>query len=451
MEVAREASSSLLKFFDQNRTFFLWILLIISTYIKLLYLFQGTHYTHYLVSEMGMYWDQAVTSFYRGDFDPGQWSTLPSLGHLVLAWIFQVIYLFDMYVYKLEIVLVLNVLLSTLTVWFVYLIALRLYPSGAFALLVAFVYAFFFPLIYFNALILDLHPSLFALMLSSVMILYHRRGDYLLIFVSGMVLAFAVAIHPSFTATFLPSLLYLLFRDRLSSKSLAEAGLYMLGFLLVLLWLVAHTNAVSAGKVKNISSLGGVSYYAASCRKHTVHFQSRESNGSITIMGTNPEWGDVTFHVPFYQERFFYHKARACLRQHPITISEHWLKFRHLYSPNLFPIMPDTPLAKKYMVFFSKIAMWMTAALLFFPFLFRNRRISKGALLLLSGILISQVGVLYFFAIDPRDLYGFFFVIVIGSLLLPFTIIRHFKDLWWKVLLYSFLLVGIGFWYYHSK
>ncbi len=437
-------------FLDENRSFLLGIILILSAYIKFIYVFHDTAYENYLVSDMGAYWDAAVHSYYRGDFDPDQWSIWPPFGHMVLAWIFKILYLFGLYPHKLEIVLSINIFLSTLTVWFVYRIALHLFPSGAFALLTATIYAFFFPLIYFNAFILSENPSLFVYLLAVVMLLDYKPGGFLHLFVTGIVLAFAIAIRPGFGVAGLPFFLYILLRDGFSKRSLLGALIFSSGYFLFLLLVVANNNAISAGKLKGLSANGGLNYYFTACHKHTVRSVSDEGTYVITAAATDawPELGSVTFHVPFYRQEVFYDKAAECLREKPFTFAERFRKFRLLYFDAFFPIMFDAKFAREGIPLFSKIALGMTAILLFLPFLFYDRRASRSTLLLLIGLALSQLIVLYFFNIEQRYLYGFFFVIALLSLLIPFVLVQNFKRFGWVLLLYA-LVLGGGAYRYH--
>ncbi len=432
-------------FFDLNGSFFLWIILVISTYIKFFYVFHDTHYANYLVSEMGTYWNTAVQSFYRGDFDVSQWNTRSPFAHMVLAWMFKIIYLLGLYTYKLKIILGINIFLSTLSVWFVYLIARYLYPSGAFALLAAFVYAFFFPLIYFNAFILSCNPSVFLLMLSIVMVLYRHDDRYLYLFVIGLTLASAVAIEPKLLLTAVPLFLYILFRNKFSRHNIARAAMFALGYFLLLFLVAAENNTISVGKVKGLSARNGFDYYMASCRKHLVRSQTEEGAyfTEAAQEASRPKPANETFSVSDHNQEFFYKKATECLKQHPFTLQERFSKFRLLYFDTMFPVMLDAKYAKEWLPIFSRIVLWMTSILLLLPFLFMDRRIPKSALFLLVGTVLSQLIFLYFFNIEQRDLYGFFFVITLLSLLTLFSLIQNIKRIWLRLLPYITILGGV--------
>ena len=435
----------LIDFWNENHSFFIGIIMVLSAYLKFVYVFHYTAYENYLVSDMKAYWNAAVHSFYRGDFAPAQWSIWPPFGHMVLAWIFKILYLFDLYPHKLEIVLGINILLSTWTVWFVYRIALHLFPSGTFALVTAGLYAFFFPLIYFNAFILSENPSLFVYLLAVVLLLDCKQGDFLRLFVIGIVLAFAIAIRPGFGVAGLPFFLYILLRDGFSRRSFLGALVFSSGYFLLLLLVVANNNAISSGKLKSLSANGGLNYYFTACRKHTVRSVSNEGSYVITAAATYawPELGSVTFNVPFYRQKIFYDKAAECLREKPFTFVERFRQFRLLYFDAFFPIMFDAKYAREGIPLFSRIALGMTAMLLFLPFLFYDRRVSRSTLLLLIGLALSQLIVLYFFNVEQRYLYGFFFVIALLSLLIPFVLVQNFKRFGWALLLYVFV-IGVG-------
>ena len=73
------------------------------------------------------------------------------------------------------------------------------------------------------------------------------------------------------------------------------------------------------------------------------------------------------------------------------------------------------------------------------PFLFAVDGVSKSVVLLLIGVAFSQIVVLFFFNIEQRYLYGFFFTILLLSILILYTMLTHFKQARWWLALYVFL------------
>ncbi|RLA59355.1 MAG: hypothetical protein DRQ78_10705, partial [Epsilonproteobacteria bacterium] len=114
-----------------------------SFIIKLIYVFYFSEYSQYLYSDMGGYWNRALASYAGDNTSIGQWSIWPPFPHMTLAWFFKVLYVLGLENHKLEATMFMNVLLSTMTVIFVYLIARKLDDSKNYALIVVVIYAFF--------------------------------------------------------------------------------------------------------------------------------------------------------------------------------------------------------------------------------------------------------------------------------------------------------------------
>lgn len=423
------SKKKIIHFIDHHSTTLLMALLLITTVIKYIYLFYLTEFNTYLFSDMGAYWERAIYSFEHDDRAINQWVIWPPFGHIVLGWYFHLLSFLGLYAYKLEIVLGTNILLSTLSVLCIYLIAFKLYPSKLYALMAAAFYALFFPLIYLNTFILSENPSLFLLLFSLMILLYAKHS--VSFFLSGLVLAFAIGMRPSFGIIGLPFFLYIVTKDGLSWKNFKHGILFSVAYALLLLLVAMNNHHNSSGKVKTFSANGGVNFYFAQCQKYRVDTYHDGYHYRITPPSTSgkPELGTVVFYKPFYEQSFFYKKGMECMEKSSDTWIDRLQRFKLLYFNSMFPMIQSCFFAKEGIPFFSKVALDMTFLLLFLPLLFYNKRIAKPIVYLLLGIMFSQLIVLYFFNIEQRYLYGFFFVILLLSLLILHDLASHFHKL----------------------
>jgi len=404
--------------------YILTALLVISFLVKLGYVYFYTDYTHYLFSDMGEYWKRALYSFNHGDKVDGQWAIWPPFAHITLAWFFKLTHVLGVFEQKLELAIAMNVLLSTLSVLWIYLIALKLYPSRAYALTASTIYAFFFPLIYFNAFILSEHLSLFMLLLSIVIVLY-AHTHWLNYFITGAILSFAIGMRPSFGVIGLPFFIYILFqKKRLKNARFGYALLFSLGYLFFLLFIIINNYSNSDGKV-GLSANGGLNFYLSACQKQGIVTRYGSSSWYVFPPSSSgkPELGVTYESEPFYHQAHYYQLGKSCIAsKNAPSLQEKFSRYHYLFNDSMFPALTSAKFFKEGMPLFSNIALYMTFILLLFPLLFFDRLISKSTVLFLGMIAFVQLFVLFFFNIEQRYLYGFFFIIDLLSTLILFSI-----------------------------
>jgi hypothetical protein len=424
-------------FFDEHSRFFLGLLLLTSAYIKAGYLFYLTDYTTYLLPDLAVDWDRAVTSFYRGDYAPDQWNRLAPFGHIVLAWVFKIFYFFDLYVHKLEGVLALNVLLSTLDVLMVYLIARKLLDSGAYALLAAAVYGFAFPSMVLNAFVVREHPAVFGLLLSLTLLLYRRETLLHLAFAGG-ILGLTAAIAPIVGSAALPIGIYLLSASKPWRKRLSDAAAFFLGLGTVLTIVVVHLYAASAGKLSTLSPAAAPSFYLTMCQTRSVTAVTDEGNLTLRqAVETSPAvQSHVETTVPFVQQGYYYRQGLDCLIRYPRAIVHSFRNLIDTLRPTLPPDVRRARYATQGLALSWPIREGLLVLMLLIPLLYSDRAVSRSGVTLLAGIVIAQIIGRIAYGAQPHAYVVMGFVPVLLGVLVVWVIVRNIKRLWWRALLY---------------
>ncbi len=423
---------TLKSFFDKNSLFWLGIILVVSTYLKFAYVFYFTDFHNYLYGEMEQIWKMATESFYRGDIEIQQWLLWPPIAHIALSWIFKILYLLELYQYKLEVVLGINIILSAIEVILIYLISLKLLNSKIYGLIVALFYAFFFPLIYLNSFILILNPALFLYMLSITIFLYSGH-EALKLFLSGSVLALSVSFEPSWILSIVPFAGYVLFDNGKIRDHIIPTIILIAGFVFVIFMVIVQNNAISTGRLKTLSTNEGLEYMLRSCNAATVVSNTKDGNVSYTPISTTgtPEMGIIETNKPFYEQLFFYKKGEACQRQNALSISEKLGRYNMLWNGTMYPLPQTANFAKNLLPIFDKLLVWLSLLLLFVPILYTDKRLSGPVLSLFVTLMTAQLILLGSLCIDRRDMYGLAWEIMVLALAVPFAFVHTISRLWW--------------------
>jgi hypothetical protein len=440
---------------EKHIFYLLSMLLVSSFFLKIIYVFNFTAYAEYVVTDMAGYWNRALHSLEQGDNLTSQWNVWPPLAHITLAWFFKVLSFLGLFEDKLALAMICNVLMSTLSTLWVYLMALKLYPSKLYALLSSSIYAFFFPLVYLNAFILSEHLSLFILLLSIVLLLYAQNRIWIY-FLSGVLLAFAIGIRPSFGMIGLVFFVFIFFSEgKFQWYKIKQAIVFTFGYMLVLGMVVMHNNRISHGELMSLSSNGGMNFYMTACQYHKLLTYDHGVEWYVSPPSTmgKPELGIKYENVPLHHQKFYYKKGYECLEDNPISFIKRLKRFENLFTDTMFPSFNSAKYFDELFPFFSKITWYMALLLLLFPLLIYDKKIKNEVVLLFLGTIFAQLIVLFFFNIEQRYLYGFFFAIELLSLLIVFRFIyfignhRFVHNAW----VFMIIVIGVYIINYYTK
>ena len=383
------------------------LLLLASAALKLYYVFGLTAYPSYLFSDFGAYWTRALERAAGPQFDYAQWAYWPPVPHILLAWYLNTVRQLGLDPWQLEAALVANVAASTACVALVYGIARETLGRRALALAVAALYAFTFPLVYFNAFVMSEHGAALFMLAALWLIVRHRQLPWALL-AAGAALGLAAALRPALGLFGLPCFLYLALAERLPARAaLLRGALFSLGFFMVVAAAVGETSRISRGAVVGLAANGGQNFYFTQCRVSTVTSNYYGGVYSFTAVSHSerPEYGHVYVDVPMYDQAFFYRLGWRCLREEP-----HPLSVAAQRAGDLFfgPLLPTVRNAAGFPALFSPFRWLLLACVLLAPLALAGRPalgVDPPKVRLLAGILAAAAVTFALFGAEHRYLY----------------------------------------------
>jgi len=398
------------------------VLLAASAAAKLAYVFFLTRYRDYLYSDFLGYWDRAHRRMAGGDFDPGQWAFSQPVPHILLSWYLRLVDLLGLKAWELEATLVANVAASTACVALLYGIALRVLGSRPWALAVATLYAFTYPLVYFNAFVMSEHPAVFF-MLAALWLALRAPLNPRLLALAGALLGLAAAARPPFGVLGLPLALYLGFSGGAWSRAaIVRAAVFSTGFFVIVLGAAVEMHHISQGRQFGLSASGAQNFYFAQCRPAVMTFTHMGKSywfGAPSFVN-RPEYGTVHLDLPAQQQDYLRVLAWHCLKEEP----DHWGAFLQRAGDLFFgPLLPSMGSAAGFQQLLPPFRWFLLGCMLLAPLAFAARRehgVSTDALALIGGMLGISLLTLAVFSVEHRYLYPlvpFAYVLAAAALL----------------------------------
>src|SRR4030042_6663372 len=346
------------KTIDKHQYLFVAIIIILALVIRFIYVFQFTSYKDYLHSDMGAYWGMAIERANGNDVNINQWIIWPPFYHITLSVFIRLIDIFGLQPLRLEITIGFHILLSTLSLFFLYGITKKIAKGNAVpALIVIAAYSFCYPVIYLNAFILSENLAI-PLLIFSVWCIFNvseKQGekteelgarrpprirlfsipliDFLWLFLSSLSLAITTAARPAFG---LLGLLFVFFltgvkvfrivsifkrRDvrRAVFAGIIRAAFFSLIFFSFLTLVIMENMRISEGKLTGLSTGGGFNFYLAQTKKHWLETNFDGYKYILVPPGTvdQPERGKYITAVPFYDQAYYYQLGWQYLKGHP--------------------------------------------------------------------------------------------------------------------------------------
>ncbi len=428
----------------------LLLILSASTIIKIIYVFFLTEYHLYLVSDMGGYWDRAL-QLYNGDVTSiNQWAIWPALYHYFLAGIFRVIDLFNFTNYRLEIVLLINIALSTFSAYVIFLIVKKITNKNSIGLIATTLYAFTFPLIYLNAFVLSENLTT-PLTIFAIWFLI-KSDKYRDIIISSLLLALTVGIRPVNGLFGLIFFLYILFRNKNLKENLLKGITFSILFFVVIGIVVLNNYNISGGRVTGLSANGGLNFFFAMAKPFGI--KTRFDNyyyvivPPINVDSPTQEYFETT--VPIYNQSYFFGLGLKAIEDNPKVLLENIVKMDSLFFGPLLPSAP-TAFAFDQLINIAKLFNYIVFIISGFIIFIKKDLLSKKNKLLLVLLPLLTFVTLYIFNLEQRYLYSFLFIIYISASIVIYSVIKNYRKYQNDLLIYIFIILAILFIYFILK
>lgn len=400
-------------------------LIVIATFItRIIYVFLFTEYQHYLVSDMGAYWQRAHERFNGKIFSINQWTGQATFFHFYLAFVFKVLEFFNLFKQRLEIILLLNITYTSFSIVFFYLIAKQILSSYKLSLLVSLLFAFSFHSIYFNTFILSESVAI-PLLIFSTYLLFISRENKILLTLCGISLGIAVGIKPAISLISIAFSLYIVFSLKPAQKSLYSACIFLLSFLLIIFLILSENYHISKGRLKSLSNHSAVTFFIGQCKIANFVSESKEYTIKLgrlkyLLFPELPKLESYHTDIPIHNKKHFYKMGLECIRNDPSTLIDDLLELRFAFWGPPFP---------------------------HYPYLLGYNSIRKLSCLLLAIMTVS-LGLIYFMRKDKKIFTNKVAILLSIPMLMAITNFifvsggRHFSPAHFAIYLLSFLVLS---------
>lgn len=403
------------------------IILLVSFITRIIYVYYFTDYKNYLFTDMGGYWERAIDRYNGKVFDMSQWTSWATFFHFYLAEVFKLLAFLHLFDKKLEIILFLNVVYSTISIYFVYLISLEILKKKFQCLLLTFLYAFTYFFFYLNALIMAENLSIPLLIISFYLVLSKSQNKKA-IFLAGSLLAIATALRPAHGLIGLPLFLYILFSRRYTRGSLISAIVFASAFFLIIYLVVQENIRISKGELKSLAGYSGVVFFHNQCK--VLHIKSFHKGHILEIVPplflAYPELAKMEFSTthPFHHQEYFYKLGFECMKKNPNIFFDNLISLKALFWGCFFPHVSGARWLNFFYTLWSYLVIFMTSLLGFLYFLLRDKKVEPPKILLLISIPVCILITSFLYGSEQRYLLPAYFAIY----LLFFIIVSNIRN-----------------------
>lgn len=430
----------------QGKTY-LSLILLVTFICRIVYVFYLSDYKELLFSDMGGYWERAKVRFDGDIFTVQQWGSWATFFHFYLALIFKILYFFKLDEYRLEAVLLMNILYSTISVLCFYLIAEHILKNRLQSLIATLFYSFSYPLIYFNAFLLTENLSI-PLIVLSVFLLFKYNERIFLLFVLGLSMGLAVAFKPVIGLLCIPFLIYIVLVNKFSFVSLYRGMIFSFGVFLVVFLVLVENNYISKGELKSLAANGGVAFFFGQCKSSEVY---SIHNGFHTIIAPpqfagNPNHMKLMTDRPIYDQLYFYKLGLDCIKRDPWILVQDFQHLKGIFYNTLFPSVPSSKWFTTLIHVSNYMVIIMTLPLGLLYFLLRKQIVDIKKILLLLSIPFLLLLTMYFYGVEQRYffqsyfvIYLLFFVVLFNLKLIKKEVVNYIRILVLAYLAYLFL------------
>lgn len=381
------------------------------------YVFWLTPYQEFIFSDMKNYWTQAMKRLAGNEFDDSQFVAWPPMFHIVLAEIFRILKNIGLENWiRIETPLVLNVLIFSASVYAVHRVAARWFDQAWLVLLVSALYAFGFPALYFNAFLLgeNIGGPLLVIAISILL----RRNTWTWVVASAVLFGLATIIRPSLGPYGLAFVAFLLARDGLTRRFIAQAAVFTAVFFALVTLASAEVSRISGGRVNALSANGGLDFFIANSDYHRVDLSYDGWHFFVVVPAQSwkPENGVFYTNVPFYKQDYYFSLGWQAVQRNPMRLLYNVGELRNLFFADMLPSRYDAPGFRFWRPVWDwfKFLMFVPLGLFFWArrdvLAGHNGRERHATFVMLSSILGVTFVVSFIFTGEPRYTYTIIFV-----------------------------------------
>lgn len=394
-----------------------WFLCLLSFVVTVVYVFCFTEYwTYNDDSDAGGYWFRAIARFEGEHFSVDQWVIWPPLYHIILSWLFYPIKFFGLWEYNLSVIIFLQILLGSVSIYFLYQLLVRIFHNKKLSFDVTLFYVFTYPVVYLYAFVFSENIALPLFIIALSLVFCHTdQKKYL--FIAGLLFGISIGVRPAFVLFVLPVNFYI-FAYRHKGWAWGNAVAFGIAFTLIFSAVSLENYRISNGAVKGLGANGGLNFFLGQCKVSEVN--SRFDNWYYIIgpPGYEEYYGKRVFNTthPMYDQDYFYDLGKKCLKERDGVIWENIDKIKFLFVGQLFPIVPSAFGVLFFIPIFTVI-ITVTAILSFFiwPVLWVRKydRSRQKILWVFWSFMFLTFVMAFFFHTERRYIYSLIFVIYV--------------------------------------
>ncbi|MGD0589785.1 MAG: glycosyltransferase family 39 protein [Bacteroidota bacterium] len=432
--------------------FWFFVAILLSTALKYIFVFYHTDYQNYLNSDMGGYWERALER-YNGEVRTiNQWVIWPPLYHIIMDEVFKVLAFFGLLDYKLEFIIGLNIILSSLSAIYLYFITLRLTKKHTIAFCAAIFYTCSYYSFYFNAFILSENLAVPVLIAAIYYLFLNKNWTYV---ISGVLLAIATGVRPGYGLIGLPFALYALlsnsnsfnkdWKHSIFFSGLWKATLVTISFFSIIFFIIVENNYISEGRLKGLASSSGLNYYFSFTKSYEVRC---EFDGYVYMIYppgsvTSPENGKLLTTTPIYEGKYFIDLANHFIKEHPAILIQKLADIKELYFGTLFPSTSSALWFDILINPFRWLFFVLSLIVVFSCFTHPFSRVDKNKYLILLSVILCSLIVCYFFSTEHRYIYAYIFAVYVIAIETIFEVVPNFKKYRKKLIIFISVLLGL--------
>jgi len=311
--------------------------------LKAFYLLHFTAYQSSVQYDMASYWYGAYERAWGDKFEFHQYGVAPPFYIYLCAYFLHAMSSLGMLSYALPLLIVLNVLLQSVSSYFVYLMADRLTGRKVFAFGALFFYTLSYLQLYLNALVFPENLAT-PLLIIVIWIIVFRPLSLSSMLIAGLLLGIAVASKPLF-AVLSPAVIGCVWL-RLDKKGKLP-GIFVLSMALVAVPLatVMENYHISQGKVLSVSPTGGANFFQGWGQISKITSETSYGTWWLYSPGSLDEvyWRPIDTHEPWFHQGYYYRLGWEAIHNDPGVILKKIFWFKKLFWGILGPTLNKAP------------------------------------------------------------------------------------------------------------